>query len=645
MKRPRASQSKSHGGKSPPKHAGSRPGAPGEIGLLATVGISAVSLVPCCLIFAPNNQFYLAYVCLVPWIIALVLAKGTRSVAFAAFLLGFFFYLINARWLWPVIHPGWPGFTGGAALGWLAAVAMSGYLGLYFPLTAVFIRRLHRRYGWPLWAAVPLVWVGSEYLRGSVIGGFHWFLLAHSHYDILPMIQISDVFGAYGVSFVLALANGAVADAILDRMKRNPNAVSKLAWPGGLIATAAVVVSSCGYGFWRINQSGPTPGPALTVVQTDFLNSAYSANADQGKVFRANHDLIADIPNGSTDLIVLSESAMLYPINDEFLGLDPQFIADHPDSRLGSPNIKEAETLLKVCRYFRDRLSKLAVEKEAGLFVGTAAVELHHPSEKVRSGRFNSAMLFRRDGSVDPRWYSKIYLVIFGEYVPFRNGPLHAIYEALNRITPWGMPRECPRCKGEGRISRDGREVVCPTCQGELKIAYHYSIMHGKELVRYSLRAAPERVGKEYRFGAPICYEDVIPWICRKFVSPENGRKQVDFLVNISNDGWFNHSDELWQHLAVCAFRAVENRVGIARSVNTGVSAFIDSTGRIRHAQPPKTASATTSRVVVDSRISLYSRTGDWLAGACTLLWIVWAFDAVRSGWRQKRKRRQPQDK
>ena len=55
-----------------------------------------------------------------------------------------------------------------------------------------------------------------------------------------------------------------------------------------------------------------------------------------------------------------------------------------------------------------------------------------------------------------------------------------------------------------------------------------------------------------------------------------------DFLVNISNDGWFNGSCEHEEHLAICRFRAVECRRSIARAVNMGISTVIDGNGRVR---------------------------------------------------------------
>ena len=110
--------------------------------------------------------------------------------------------------------------------------------------------------------------------------------------------------------------------------------------------------------------------------------------------------------------------------------------------------------------------------------------------------------------------------------------------------------------------------------------------------------------------------------------------------MNISNDGWFLHSHELPQHLAICVFRAVENRVGIARAVNTGISAFIDPNGRIYSRVRtdgrdfgPGVVGYDVQRVYLDRRGSFYGRTGDWLALACLgLAGILW-LGAVFERW------------
>ena len=155
---------------------------------------------------------------------------------------------------------------------------------------------------------------------------------------------------------------------------------------------------------------------------------------------------------------------------------------------------------------------------------------------------------------------------------------------------------------------------------------------------------APSQENREYRFAVPICYEDVIPGLIREFVTGPDGRKRVDFLLNISNDGWFHHTAELPQHMALCAFRAIENRVGFARAVNTGVSGFIDPDGRIRDVveEPGRKpwegiTGYRVSRIMLDARHTLYSRLGDWFVTGCAILGLVCLIDAlvarIRANW------------
>ena len=131
----------------------------------------------------------------------------------------------------------------------------------------------------------------------------------------------------------------------------------------------------------------------------------------------------------------------------------------------------------------------------------------------------------------------------------------------------------------------------------------------------------------------PICYEDVMPYVSREFVCDESNNKRVDMLLNISNDGWFGRGIQQPQHLAICSFRAVENRVGIARSVNTGNSAFIKPNGMI-YGFPrdpnetwPGAMGYAVEEVYLDSRTSFYSMYGDWFAWACAIIALVLFID------------------
>jgi apolipoprotein N-acyltransferase len=97
----------------------------------------------------------------------------------------------------------------------------------------------------------------------------------------------------------------------------------------------------------------------------------------------------------------------------------------------------------------------------------------------------------------------------------------------------------------------------------------------------------------------------------------------VNFFVNISNDGWFDGTEEHEQHLAICRFRAVEARRSIVRSVNMGISGVIDADGRVVALPDPhwskskKTEAVVTAVVPIDGRESLYATLGDWIPAAC----------------------------
>jgi apolipoprotein N-acyltransferase len=118
--------------------------------------------------------------------------------------------------------------------------------------------------------------------------------------------------------------------------------------------------------------------------------------------------------------------------------------------------------------------------------------------------------------------------------------------------------------------------------------------------------------------GTFICYESVFPNFVRKFVA---GGAEV--LINISNDGWFGKSAARQQHLSMVRMRAAENRRWILRSTNDGITATIDSAGRVRGALPPFVeATSYTGFSYVASRTP-YTRWGDWFALLCAMAAVL----------------------
>src|SRR5262249_10298036 len=137
------------------------------------------------------------------------------------------------------------------------------------------LRRLDRRTGWPLVVTLPVVWVAFEFLRAHLISGFPWYFLAHTQHRVLPLIQISDATGAYGVSLLVAFGNALV----FELLYRSPGFRRLLALPAEippLTPRTWLVQAGCfvgllaaflGYGHWRMSQADFTAGPRLALLQ------------------------------------------------------------------------------------------------------------------------------------------------------------------------------------------------------------------------------------------------------------------------------------------------------------------------------------------------------------------------------------------
>jgi apolipoprotein N-acyltransferase len=115
--------------------------------------------------------------------------------------------------------------------------------------------------------------------------------------------------------------------------------------------------------------------------------------------------------------------------------------------------------------------------------------------------------------------------------------------------------------------------------------------------------------------GVLICYEAIFPKLSRDLA---NGG--ANLLVNITNDAWFGRSSAPHQHLSMAVLRAVENRIPIARCANTGISAFIDTRGRILQKTGLYEDETLLSTLQLGKGKTIYTRYGDWFAWSCVAI-------------------------
>ncbi|MBI1827542.1 MAG: apolipoprotein N-acyltransferase [Planctomycetes bacterium] len=540
-------------------------------------GLTLLSAALQSLIFAPISIWPVAFVALVPWLIVVGGARRAPWVYFYSFIGGTAFFFLKMRWMY--LTTGW------------GLLALSLYLAAYYPLVACPLRHTIRRRRWPLAITAPVIWVGSEMIRATAMSGFPWFFLSHSLYGVRVLIQISDLFGAYAVSFLVVAINGAIADYLLSRMHlagEPGHGVQPRPIKTSIAFAAIALIATITYGVVQLNRGTISDGPKVVTIQGDYLMSIDGEEADDREKKTTYFAMLQDAASQQADLYLLPETPWIMYLN---------------------PEARNYNTILPASPEAFRFFNQFATEHHTYLVTGSASLENTPYDLLATSHRYNSATTFHPDGR-EPDRYDKVHLVYFGETIPFRFGRFRWLYLWFNRMMPFNE-------NGESE----------------------YSLFPGTEFKVVAM-TPPSQPQKTYHFGTPICYEDVMPYVSREFVGGGSNVKRADFLLNISNDGWFGRGVQQAQHLAICVFRAVENRVGIVRAVNTGVSGFIDPDGTIHDVVKgdpsknwPRQCGYSTSHVRVDSRYSLYSRVGDWFGWVCALLWAIvfidyWVFRA-----------------
>ena len=123
--------------------------------------------------------------------------------------------------------------------------------------------------------------------------------------------------------------------------------------------------------------------------------------------------------------------------------------------------------------------------------------------------------------------------------------------------------------------------------------------------------------GEKGSMGSIICFESLFPELTRQSV--QDG---AELIVLVTNDSWYKDSPGVWQHLAHAVFRSVENSRSTARCANSGVSAFIDSRGRIKSLLGPLEKGVLTDCISFSEEKTVYTSVGDLLLPCLVVLWL-----------------------
>jgi apolipoprotein N-acyltransferase len=268
------------------------------------------------------------------------------------------------------------------------------------------------------------------------------------------------------------------------------------------------------------------------------------------------------------------------------------------------------------------RLSSLAFNFRTALLTGgeyIGRVTLEGDTFKLRDPS-NAAYLFESTGTLSDSRYDKIHLVPFGEYVPFKES-IPPLYQFFMWFSPYDFDYNLVPGRDDALTVFSlsvlaGEPTTHPTSEPYVDPdpAASPATQPSTQPAQPSFTTSPGS-----RFVTPICFEDADPRLLARMFDGDDGTKRADFIVNITNDGWFSQP-QLSQHLQIGRFRSIENRVPTARSVNTGISAFIDSTGRVIDRLPAQVEGTLIATLPLDSRFTLYTRLGDAFAIACSIV-------------------------
>jgi len=428
-------------------------GAGAVTALLTQLLLSALAGTLLFLSFPPVDFSPLAFVALVPLLVAASGTSSCRRAILCGATAALAFYLPSFAWVASVAVPGWFGLTV--------------YCGLYVAAAAGIVRLLQRNTGalWPVLTA--LVWAGLELLRA-------WLFLGYTQYRYAALLQLAALGGVYAVSFVVVLVNAVLAGSVIATLRRSPS-TRRVGLERPLLAVALL-----GLALFLLSLLGDAAkaglefreGPTVGVVQQNIprlVEEIYDPGKDLEERYREGEaevqlcaQLTARLRQDDVRMVVWPETSVPVPLDlpGEFFG-------------------RERERSIQ--RQTLDYIRLLGDDMGAYFLVGAPA---YVSREAVTSGSLlygvqvqlefgNSAVLLSPKGEFIER-YDKMRLVPFGEYIPLRDS-----LPFLQALTP--IPRE---------------------------------LTPGKEEVVFSV---PCEDGGPVRFAALVCYEDVFPDLTASF--------------------------------------------------------------------------------------------------------------------------------
>lgn len=355
--------------------------------------------------FPPSKLDWMAWFALVPLLKSFA-DESPPHAFFLGFVGGLVHYLTLLYWIVPTLkNYGYLSFLTSV----LILLLLCLYLALYLAVFSYLICRI-KDSRFPVFLMASL-WVGLELIRATMLTGFPWCLLGYTQFRHLTLIQIADLAGVYGISFIIILSNGLIYCLIF-----NHGSLRKRGFQWEVLGILVLASLTMAYGYYRLAEDQNMPGEKksikVAIIQGNIDQSVKWDIDYQEKTVDTYDRLTRSTFQFKPDLIVWPETSM------------PFFFQDY---------IKLSFKVHEISR-----------ESGAGLIFGSPA----YGRKAGRTEYYNRVYLLSPNGELSA-YYDKVHLVPFGEYVPLKRFLpfIHRLVQAAGdfaagkNIEPLSLPR------------------------------------------------------------------------------------------------------------------------------------------------------------------------------------------------------------
>lgn len=474
---------------------------------------SIISGILLALSFQKFNFYFLAWIAFVPFIYCIYKSNIKYSIIYG-FITGIIFSLISFNWMFLFLLTN----TNSMKASLIVSVLFWLYQSIYFVIWSILFNVVKKNNEITVSVFISSLWVFLEYIKNYFLGGFPINLLGYSQSSFTTIIQIVDVFGVYFISFIIILINIFIFYWLKEQNKKY------------LIISILIILFLLIYGHMRINQFSEINS------ENKIKIGVVQPNIEQYKKW---------------------DEKRKQEISDKLLLYSQKFKNSDIDILLYPETVLPGKLLLE------ESMKLLA--KGISSF---AEITLIGGKFYERSKVYNAIFIMDNNGHIIGK-YKKKHLVLFGEYVPFKN----FLVDLLKKIN----------------------------------LSDNFNKEENIEIYKF----------EKYGLGINICSENYYPYLSREFVL-----KGATLLTTHSNDAWCDGLSYPYQHFVLNIFRAVENRKYLIVASNTGISGVISPTGKIIKQTKNQEQVCFEETVYTNNYITINDKIGDLFVWLC-IIYVV----------------------